>query len=45
MHSVKKCGSFEQSSGVFFFKSKQLSGSFSESGKQEVDSPYFSFVF
>ena len=45
MHSVEKCSSLEQSSWVFFLKSKQLSGSFSESGKQEMDSPYFSFIF
>ena len=44
VHSVEKCSSFEQSSGVFFFESEQLSGGLSEFGEQEMYSPYFSFV-
>ena len=45
MHSVQKGSTFEQSSWVFLFESKQLSGCFSESGEQKMDSPNFSLVF
>ena len=44
MHSVKEGSSFEKSSGVFFFKGKQLTGSFSESGEKEMNSPDLTFV-
>jgi hypothetical protein len=44
MHSVKKGGSFKKSSGIFLFECKELSGCFSESGEEEVDSPDFSLV-
>ena len=44
MHSVEKGGTFEQSSGIFFFEGKELSGCFSESGEEEMDSPNFSLV-
>lgn len=44
MHSVEKGGSLEQSSWVFLFKSKKLSGGLSESGKEEMDSPDLSLV-
>lgn len=44
MHSVEKGGTFEQSSGIFFFEGKELSGCFSESGEEEMDSPDFSLV-
>lgn len=44
MHSVEEGGTFEQSSGIFFFEGKELSGCFSESGEEEMDSPDFSLV-
>ena len=44
VHSVEKGGSFEKSAGVFFFKSKQFSGCFSELGEHEMHSPDFSLV-
>lgn len=44
MHSVEEGSTFEQSSGVFFLKGKKLSGCFSESGEEEMDSPDFSLV-
>ena len=34
VHSVQQCSAFENSSGVSFFKSEQLSGGFSELGEQ-----------
>ena len=45
MHSVEKRSSFEQSSWVFFLEGKQLSGCFSETREEEMDSPDFSLVF
>ena len=45
VHSVEECGTFEKSSGIFFLKGKQLSGGFSELGEEEMNSPYFTFVF
>jgi len=44
VHSVEKGSSFEKSSGIFLLKSKQLSGGFSESGEQQVNSPNLTFV-
>ena len=44
VHAVKEGSSFEKSSWVFFFEGEQLSGSFSEIGEQEMNSPYFSLV-
>lgn len=44
MHSSEKGRTFEQSSRVFFFKSKELSGSFSELGESQMDSPYLSLI-
>ena len=44
MHSSKKGSTFEKSSGVFFFQSKEFSGSFSELGEGKMDSPYFTLI-
>ena len=44
-HSSHKGSPFEDSSGVFFVKGKKFSGSFSEFGKGELNSPYFFLVF
>ena len=44
VHSVEEGSSFEKSSGIFLLKSKQLSGGFSESGEEQVDSPNLTFV-
>jgi hypothetical protein len=44
MHSVEKGSSFEKSSWIFLLKSKQFSGCFSESGKQQVYSPNLTFI-
>lgn len=44
MHSVEEGSSFEQSSRILFFKSKQLSGCFSEFGEEEVHSPDLSLI-
>jgi hypothetical protein len=45
MHSVQKGSTFEESSGVFLLKSQQLTGSLSELGEQQVNSPDLSLVF
>ena len=45
MHSSEKGSTFEKSSGVFFFESKELTSCLSEFGKSKMDSPYFSFIF
>ena len=34
VHSVQQCSAFENSSGIFFLKSEQVSGGFSEIGEQ-----------
>jgi hypothetical protein len=44
VHSVEEGSSFEKSSRIFLLKSKQLSGCFSESGEQQVNSPNLAFV-
>jgi len=44
MHSVEESSAFEQSSGILFFESKQLSGCFSEAREEEMDSPDLSLV-
>ena len=44
MHSSKKGGTLEKSSGVLLLKSKELTGGLSELGESEVASPYFSFI-
>ena len=45
MHSSKKGSTFKKSSGVFLFKSKELTSCLSEFGKSKMNSPYFSFIF
>ncbi len=45
VHSSKKGGTFEQSSGVFLLQSEELPGSLSELGKGKMNSPYLSFIF
>jgi hypothetical protein len=44
MHSVEEGCSFEQSTWIFLLESKQLSGSFSEVGEEQVHSPDFTLV-
>ena len=44
VHSSQEGSTFEQSSGVFFFKGEELTSSFSEFGEGKMDSPYFSLV-
>jgi hypothetical protein len=45
VHSSEKGSAFEESSGVFLLQSKQFSRGFSEFGKGEMASPYFSLIF
>ena len=44
MHAVEEGSAFEKSSGVFFFESEQLTGSLSELGEEEMDSPDLTLV-
>ena len=44
MHSVEESSTFEKSSGVFFFKGEQLTGSLSEVGEEEMNSPDLTFA-
>ena len=45
VHSVEEGSTFETSSGVFFFKGEELTGSFSKFSEEEVNSPDLTFVF
>ena len=44
VHSVEEGSSFEESSGVFFLKSEELTGSLSELGEEEMNSPDLTLV-
>ena len=44
MHAVKQSSSFKKTPGVLLFKSKQLTGSLSELGEQQLHSPYLTLV-
>jgi hypothetical protein len=44
MHSSEKGSTFEKSSRVFFFESKELSSCLSEFGESEMYSPYFFLI-
>jgi len=44
VHSVEEGSSFEESSGVFFLESEELTSSLSELGEEEMDSPDLTLV-
>jgi hypothetical protein len=44
VHSSEEGSTFEQSSWVFLLQSEEFSGSLSELGKSEMNSPNFSFI-
>jgi len=44
VHSVEEGSSFEESSGVFFLESEELTSSLSKLGEEEMDSPDLTLV-
>ena len=44
VHSIEEGSTFEKSSGVFFLKSEELTGSLSELGEEEMNSPDLTLV-
>ena len=44
VHSIEEGSTFEKSSGVFFLKSEELTGSLSELSEEEMDSPDLTLV-